>query len=373
MRKVKSSKKKINVSRKNLCVLKKLSVSSRLKPRILRRVQILLSAHAGYGFEIIAGIVGVSQRTVTAVISRYRKNGLDSALYDARRPGNPRLLSPAQNERVIALACTKPPAGYSRWTISLLVEAVKSKHIVKSIGRETIRKALVSHDLKPWRHKMWCVKELNDEYIDRMENVLRLYQRGYDCRYPVVCQDEKPIQLLADIRNPLLPIPGHPFKYDYEYKRMGTANLFAAIEPLTGRMILKPTPNRKGPAFAAYIKSLATKYKRAKRIHLVLDNLSTHGINSLVRKFGIKEAKKIWGRFIIHKTPKHGSWLNQAEMAIGLVARQCLGKDRIKNLEELKRRITAYGKHRKKIAIQWKFTVGKARKTFGYYKKKSRG
>ena len=373
MRKVKSFTKKISLSRKNVLFLKSVTRKKNQSPRILKRAQILLAVRSGYAFSLIADIVGISLRTVTSVVNRYRKIGLNAALFDAPRPGNSPLLSPAQNERVIALACTKPPAGYSRWTISLLVEAVKSKHIVKSIGRETVRKALVSHDLKPWRHKMWCVKELNDEYIDRMENVLRLYQRGYDCRYPVVCQDEKPIQLLADIRNPLPPIPGHPFKYDYEYKRMGTANLFAAIEPLTGRMILKPTPNRKGPAFAAYIKSLATKYKRAKRIHLVLDNLSTHGINSLVRKFGIKEAKKIWGRFIIHKTPKHGSWLNQAEMAIGLVARQCLGKDRIKNLEELKRRITAYGKHRKKIAIQWKFTVGKARKTFGYYKKKSRG
>jgi transposase len=373
MRKVKSFKKKIMLSRKNVGFLKSIIANSDQSPRIIKRAQILLAIRSGHVFSLIANIVGTSPRTVTYIVSRFRKNGLNAALFDAPRPGNSPLLSPAQNERVIALACTKPPEGYVRWTLSLLVDAVKNNKIVQSIGRETVRKSLLSHDLKPWRRKMWCVPKLDDQYIERMEDVLNLYQRRYNRLYPVVCMDEKPIQLLADTRSPIPISPGHPFRPDYEYKRHGVVNLFAAIEPLRGRLMLDPTLNRKGPAFAEYVKSVSLKYKYAKRIHLVFDNLSTHGIKSLVDHFGEAKAKKIWSRFKIHRTPKHGSWLNQAEMAIGLVSRQCLGKARIKSLEELIRRVKAYRQHRKAIAIQWKFTTGKARKIFGYYRKKSHG
>ena len=220
---------------------------------------------------------------------------------------------------------------------------------------------------------MWCIPELNEEYIDRMEDVLNLYQRKYHRLYPVVCMDEKPVQLLADTRLPIPVSSGRPYRPDYEYKREGVVNIFAAIEPLTGKLVLDPTPNRKGSAFAKYIELLGLKYKSAKRIHFVFDNLSSHGIKSLTDHFGEDKSKRIWRRFKIHRTPKHGSWLNQAEMAIGLVSRQCLGKDRIRSLEELTRRVKTYRKHRKAIAIQWKFTTRKARKIFGYYRKKSHG
>ena len=373
MKKVKSSKKKITLSRKNVGFLKSIVVSSDQSSRIIKRAQILLAIRAGYAFSLIADIVGTSSRTVTSIISRYRKNGLNAALFDAPRPGNPPLLLPAQNERVIALACTKPPPGYARWTLCLLVDAIKNNKITQSIGRETVRKTLLFHDLKPWKRKMWCVPKLDNEYIERMEDVLNLYQRKYSSLYPVVCMDEKPIQLLADTRLPIPISPGHPFRPDYEYKRHGVVNLFAAIEPLRGSLILDPTPNRKGPAFAEYVKSISLKYKHAKRIHLVFDNLSSHGIKSLVDHFGETKAKKIWRRFKIHRTPKHGSWLNQAEMAIGLVSRQCLGKVRVQSLEELIGRVKAYRQHRKAIAIQWKFTTEKARKIFGYNRKKSHG
>ena len=373
MKHVKVFKNKIHLSRKNIRLLKRVILKSDSSPRILRRAQILLAIQSGHTFYQIADIIGTSLRTVTAVVGRYRHGGLNEALYDAPRPGNPALLSPAQNERIIALACTPPPSGYSRWTISLLVDAIKCNKIIQSIGRETVRKSLLSHDLKPWRRKMWCVPKLDDEYIERMEDVLDLYQKPFNPTRPVLCMDEKPIQLLEDVRSPVSLSPGHPYRPDYEYKRNGTANVFVAIEPLTGRLFLKPTPNRKAHEFAEYIFEISQKYRSAKKIHLVMDNLNTHHINSLIGRFGKKKARKIWSRFNIHRTPKHASWLNQAEMAIGLVARQCLGKDRIPNLNTLVSRVEAYRCNRKNIAIQWKFTTEKARKVFNYNRKKSHG
>ena len=171
---------------------------------------------------------------------------------------------------------------------------------------------------------MWCVPELNAEYIERMEEVLEIYERPYNPQEPVVCLDEKPVVLHRDLRPAMQAPPRQPAKRDYEHERCGTANVFCAVEPLAGRHFTRPTPNRSGEQFARMLQRVAKAYPSARTIHLVLDNLSTHARSSLARLLDPDQADQLWSRFTIHHTPKHASWLNQAEIEISIFARQCL-------------------------------------------------
>jgi hypothetical protein len=183
---------------------------------------------------------------------------------------------------------------------------------------------------------MWCVGELDEEYIARMEEVLGLYEKPLCERAPVVCIDEKPVVLHADIRSPIAMKPGRAARRDYEYKRCGTANVFCGIEPQAGRHFTKVTPTRGSAQFADYLLDIAASYREADTIHLVMDNLSTHTRKALVERFGEKAGGWWWKRFTAHDTPKHGSWLNQAEMEVSLLSRQCLGKRRIGDIAGLR-------------------------------------
>src|SRR6185312_13184297 len=160
--------------------------------------------------------------------------------------------------------------------------------------------------------KMWCVAELNEEYISKMEDVLEVYERPYDPQEPVVCLDEKPVTLHADVRPASPAKPGREARRDNEYERCRTANVFCAVEPKAGRHFTFPTPDRSGFEFARVAVSLALAYPDAKTIHLVMDNLNIHRRKSLVDVFGAKMAGDVWDRFTVHYTPTHGSWLNQA-------------------------------------------------------------
>jgi transposase len=216
---------------------------------------------------------------------------------------------------------------------------------------------------------MWCVPTLDKEYVGRMEDLLDLYEKPLDPREPVVCLDERPVQLLDFERFRVPCGPGRIAKQDYEYVRCGTANLFCTVEPKAGRHSIKATPNRKGPAFAERLLHIAKKYRRAKTIHLVVDNLNTHAEKSLVESFGATKGRRLWKRFTVHYTPKHGSWLNQAEIEISLVSRQCLGGRRISTLEQLSCETTAWEReaNRQRIKIRWTFTTRKARRKLGYH------
>lgn len=215
---------------------------------------------------------------------------------------------------------------------------------------------------------MWCVPALDNEYITRMEALLGLYEQPVDPHRPVVCLDERPVQLLQDSR-PSKPLrPGRGIIRDYEYVRCGTANVFCAVEPKAGKHIIKATANRKAAAFAEMMRDVAREYPRAKTIRLVLDNLSTHTVKSLIVRFGEHRARTLWRRFEIYYTPKHGSWLNQAEIEISLLSRQCLGKHRVSSLDSLGRRCAAWQAraNAEQLRISWNFTRTKARKKFGY-------
>lgn len=216
---------------------------------------------------------------------------------------------------------------------------------------------------------MWCIPgELDQEYIERMEDILDLYSRPYDSEEPVVCLDEKPIQLLKEVAKPVPARPGRLARRDYEYIRCGTANTFCIVEPQAGRYLTVVTKNRKGPEYAKMLKRIARKYPDAITIHLVQDNLNTHTLKSLIRYYGEEEGTKLWNRFTVHYTPKHASWLNQAEIAISMYSKQCIGKRRIGDIEYLKKETVAWNKlvNRNKTIIAWKFTTTKAREKFNY-------
>jgi transposase len=217
---------------------------------------------------------------------------------------------------------------------------------------------------------MWCVADLDADYIRKMEDVLALYERPYAADEPVVCLDEKPVSLHAEVRPPRPARPGHLAKRDNEYRRCGTANLFAAVEPKAGRHFTRATSNRSAPQFARMVQRVVAAYPRARTIHLVMDNLNIHCEKSLTDQFGARTGKRLWRRLTAHFTPKHGSWLNQAEIELSLVSRGCLGRRRIPDLAQLRRDTRAWNTraNRAKTRIQWRFTRKDARRKFGYQK-----
>jgi transposase len=217
---------------------------------------------------------------------------------------------------------------------------------------------------------MWCVADLSQDYLAKMENVLETYERPYDGKQPVVCLDEKPVTLHADVRPPSAAMPGREARRDNEYKRCGTANAFCAVEPKAGRHFTFPTPDRSAFEFAQVLFHLALAYPEAETIHLVMDNLNIHRRKSLADLYGAEMAGEIWDRFTVHHTPKHGSWLNQAEIEIGLFTRQCLGNRRISDLRALRREARAWNSrmNRNRVKINWQFDRKAARRKFGYRK-----
>jgi len=215
---------------------------------------------------------------------------------------------------------------------------------------------------------MWCVADLDEAYITNMEDVLALYEKPYDAKAPVVCLDEKPVSLHAEVRPSRPARPGHLAKRDNEYKRCGTANLFGIVEPKGGRHLTCATRDRSGRAFARRVQAVVAAYPRAHAIHLVMDNLNTHGEKSLIDHFGTRVGRALWRRLRVHYTPKHGSWLNQAEIELSLVSRQCLGRRRIAALRALQAETRAWTAraNRRKTQINWRFTRKDARRKFGY-------
>ena len=219
---------------------------------------------------------------------------------------------------------------------------------------------------------MWCVADLTDEYLEAMEDVLEVYERPYNAAEPVVCLDEKPISLHDDVRPARPMAPGKLKRPDNEYKRCGTANVFCAVEPKAGKHFTLATPNRKAAQLAEAFATIITSYPKASTIHLVMDNLNIHGPKTLTDYFGNEKGTELWNRFTVHYTPKHGSWLNQAEIEISLFARQCLARRRIPTLAVLKRESEAWNAraNRDCTKINWQFTRKKARKKFGYERTK---
>ncbi len=196
-----------------------------------------------------------------------------------------------------------------------------------------------------------------------MEDVLDLYEEPYDARRPVVCFDEKSVQLVAETRLPRPVLPGQPKRYDYEYERRGTANIFMTVEPLAGWRQVTVTERRTKLDFAAQIQQLVDVcYPEAERIRLVMDNLNTHKPASLYEAFPPVEARRLLRRLEFHYTPKHASWLDMAEIELSVLASQCLAH-RIPDRDTLAGETAAWQARRNQdgIPVKWRFTVNDAR------------
>jgi len=195
-----------------------------------------------------------------------------------------------------------------------------------------------------------------------MEMVLDVYKRPYDARYPVVCMDETPKQLIAETRTPIRASPGRVARYDYEYRRCGVCSVFLASEPLAGKRIVTVSERRVKRDWALFVEQIAARYESAQRITLVMDNLNTHVPGALYEAFPPEKAKSLWNRFSFVYTPKHGSWLNMAEIELNVLSGQCLNR-RIDDIEVVRREVHAWQKHRnnKNARVNWQFTTEDAR------------
>jgi DDE superfamily endonuclease len=189
-----------------------------------------------------------------------------------------------------------------------------------------------------------------------MEDVLDVYHRPFDEKRPLVCLDEASKQLIGEVIEPIPAEPGQPERYDYEYTRNGTANLFMISEPLIGWRAVKVTERRTAVDFAEVVRWLVEE------VVLVMDNLNTHKLASLYEAFPPEQARRIAERLEIHHTPKHGSWLNMAEIELSVLARQCLDR-RIESPEELRREVEAWeeGRNERMVEVKWQFTTADAR------------
>jgi hypothetical protein len=212
--------------------------------------------------------------------------------------------------------------------------------------------------------KGWCLPEApSADFVAAMEDVLEVYHRPYDPSRPVVCMDEASKQLIAEVRAPLPAQPGSVAKYDSEYERRGTANVFMAVEPLAGKRTVQVTARRTKIDWAQFIRDLLlTMYPEAARVVLVMDNLNTHGIGSLYAAFDPETARALAARLEIHHTPKHGSWLNMAETELSILSRQCLDR-RLESQDLLTREVAAWEGDRNLSGckIDWHFTTANAR------------
>src|SRR5919199_1529393 len=231
--------------------------------------------------------------TLQALLSggRQAARKLERALIEEPRPGAARKLTGKEEALLVATACSQPPAGCARWTLELLAGEMVRLTSHERLSRETVRRRLAENELKPWRQKMWCIPEVNGEYVARMEDVLDLYAEAPDPQRPVVCFDESPIQLIGETRQPLPAMPGQVARVDYEYRRNGTVNLFVMLDAHRPWRRGEATDQRTACDFAQCMRELVeVDYPRAERIRVVMDNLSTHTPGALYEAFPAAQA-----------------------------------------------------------------------------------
>lgn len=335
--------------------------------RHVKRAQVLLAAQAQRTDEAIARSVQVGLSTVFRVKRRFVEGGVKHALYDKQRAGAERKLSGKEEALLVATACSGPPAGRARWTLQLLADEMVRLTEHEGLSRETVRRCLEENELKPWQKRMWCIPKMDAEYVARMEDVLELYAAPADKARPLVCFDETPVQLIGEVRTPVPAAPGRPRRYDYEYQRNGTANLFVHLDVHAGRRNVDVTSSRTSKDFAHQMRALVDEhYPDAERVRVVLDNLSTHSAAALYETFPPQEARRILRQLEFHYVPKHASWLNMVEIEISILSRQCLGR-RLGDMKALKREVARWQRQRNqaRARIHWRFGVESARQKLG--------
>ena len=337
--------------------------------RTIRRAHILLNSNAEgekqHTIDELADLLNTSRQTVCRVLKEYKVNGIECIYRKKRRtPPVEGKVTGDVEAHLIALACHNPPEGYCRWTLRLLSERVVEMNYIDSISHTTVGKVLKENDLKPHLVEEWCIpKEQSADFAACMEDVLEVYSRPYDERYPVVCMGEKPLQLLAHARKGYHKKNGTMIQ-DSEYVRNGTCSIFLFTEPLAGFCHANASEYRTKIDWAKQMKWLANEiYPNAEKIIMVCDNLNTHDKSSFYEAFPPAEALRLARRFEFHYTLKHGSWLDIAEIELAALTKQCLGKRRIDKIEDLNDELEKWHTDRnaKQKGVNWQFTTDDAR------------
>lgn len=337
----------------------------RQSARVVKRANILLMADGWKSSdEEIAQALSAGTSTVFRVRRGFVEYGLDVALSECDRPGGVRKLDAKEEALLVSIACSEPPKGRSRWTLELLTDRFVQLTDHDSLSKETTRRRLKEKELKPWQKKMWCIPKLDADYVAQMEHILELYAEPPSQARPVVNFDEALKQLVADMREPKPMKPGQTAKQDYEYRRVGTANIFLFFDRHRGWRKAKPTERKGNIDFAECMRDLVDiHYPDAEKVRVVLDNLNTHRPGALYKAFSPEEARRILRRLEFHYTPPHASWLNMVEIEIGNMNQQCLDR-RIPDWQSLVSELSAWEKRRnkQKATINWMFNIDKARK-----------
>jgi len=344
--------------------LLKLISSGTAKARTLTHARILLKADENWSDAEIGKALHVSIPTIERVRKQFILEGFEASL-QARRSKRVyrRKLDGEQEARLVAVACSTPPEGYARWSLRLLADRIVQMQIIDSISHETVRQVLDDNELKPWRREEWCIPTANAEFVFHMEDVLDVYRRPVDPKRPLVCFDESPEQLVSETRQALPMRPGQLEKYDYEYRREGVSNLFMFFAPLQNWRSIKVTDRRTKVDWAYCMRDLVdVHFPQAETIVIVQDQLNTHSPACLYEVFVPAEAKRILDRLEFHSTPKHGSWLNMAEIELSVLNRQCLNRC-IPSQAVLIRDTEAWSVQRnnKQASVDWQFTSDDAR------------
>jgi transposase len=345
--------------------LQKLIGSGTARAHKLTHARILLKAAEGWEDQAISKALDVSIPTVERVRQCCVAEGPEAAL--KRRPPQReyrRKLDGEQEAHLLVLTCSTPPDGRGRWTLRLLADKMVTLQYVESVSHETVRQVLKQNEIKPWQKKEWCIPpEADAEFVYHMEDVLDVYKRPADPGYPCVCLDERPVQMVSETRQPLPMELGQPERYDYEYRREGVANLFIFFAPLQNWRHIEVTERRTKADWAECIRDLVdVHFPEAQVITVVQDQLNTHNPAALYEFFPPAEAKRLLDRLEFHFTPKHGSWLNMAEIELSVLSRQCLDQ-RIPDQAALIRETSAWEVERNTsgATVNWRFTTEDAR------------
>lgn len=352
--------------------------------RELIHAQVLLHSNDGRPEDkkdnrLLAEWLGISPTTVNQIRKTYALNGLEAALYRKTRitPSVASKITGELEAKITAAALSPAPDGYARWTLRLLAEYCMEKQYIVSISHTKIGGLLNSNGLKPHLSKYWCTPKQNGPtFVANMEDILSIYQRPYCKDAPVICMDEKPVQLLGDVRertsaSPIhidpdtdIPKPGYCEKVDSEYIRCGTASIFMFTEPLGGWGHTFALAHRTKGDFAKMMRKVAEEfYPGCEKVILVSDNLNTHSKASSYEAFPPNIAYWLSQKYEMHYTPKHGGWLNIAETELSSLSIQCLGNRRIDELDELNFVMAEWERNRnqKQIGVSWQFTAEDAR------------
>jgi transposase len=326
-----------------------------------------------------AELFDISPVTVSQVRRLYATEGLETALARKTRLSPPHIskITGDFEAQVIATALGPAPKGRSRWTLRLLAEYCTEKKYIVSISHSAVGDMLNTNQVKPHLSQYWCTpKEHDAEFVLNMEDVLGIYERKYNSQMPVICMDEKPVQLLDEIRErvgaqPLstdpdtgILKPGKIEKIDSEYIRCGTASIFMFTEPLRGWRHVVALKTRKKGDFALLMREISDRYyPEVEKIFLVADNLNTHSPAAFYEAFEPRVAYALAQKFEFHYTPKHGSWLNIAEAELSSLSIQCLGNERIKSIEELNEMLMAWelDRNTRQRGVNWQFKTEDAR------------